>query len=395
MKKDILFIIPSLDAGGGEKSLINLLEQIDYTKYNVDLFVLNKDGLFLEFVPKEVNIIDNPTNLEIFKLSMLRSTIRFLINGNVSLAFNRGMFFIKNKLNISVSKREQYSWKHIRKAIGIIDKKYDVSIGYLEKTSNYICIDCVQADKKIGWIHTDYNKLDADKDFDEKYLSRLDYIVTVSEECYEVLKREFYELSNRVRIIKNIVSPRIIKKMSIESVDIKKNDKEKMIASVGRLSNEKGFDIAVKACRILKDKGIKIKWILVGDGPERSKIEKLINENELIENFILIGSNPNPYKYLAKADLYVQPSRFEGKSIAMDEAKILNKPIVATNFSTVKDQISDKIDGIITEMNERSLAKGIEELISNNKLYSSIVNNLNKMSLGTESEVNKLYELID
>lgn len=395
MKKDILFIIPSLDVGGGEKSLINLLEQIDYTKYNVDLFVLNKDGLFLEFVPNEVNILDNSPNLEIFKLSMLKSIIKFLINRNVSLAFNRGMFFIKNKLNISVSKREQYSWKHIRKAIGIIDKKYDVSIGYLEKTSNYICIDCVQADKKIGWIHTDYNKLDADKDFDEKYLSRLDYIVTVSEECYEVLKREFYGLSDRVRIIKNIVSPRIIKRMSIESVDIKKNDKEKMIASVGRLSNEKGFDIAVKACRILKDNGIKIKWILVGDGPERSKIERLINENELVENFILIGSNPNPYKYLAKADLYVQPSRFEGKSIAMDEAKILNKPIVATNFSTVKDQISDKFDGIITEMNERSLAKGIEELISNNKLYSSIVNNLNKMSLGTESEVNKLYELID
>ena len=108
MKKDILFIIPSLDVGGGEKSLINLLEQIDYTKYNVDLFVLNKDGLFLEFVPNEVNILDNSPNLEIFKLSMLKSIIKFLINRNVSLAFNRGMFFIKNKLNISVSKREQY-----------------------------------------------------------------------------------------------------------------------------------------------------------------------------------------------------------------------------------------------------------------------------------------------
>lgn len=394
MKKDILFIIPSLSAGGGEKSLINLLEQIDYTQYNVDLFTLNKDGLFLDFVPNEVNIIENPKDLEVFKLSIIKSITKFLVNRNLRLAFNRGMFFIKNKLKISVSKREQYSWKYIKGAIGVLDKKYDVAIGYLEKTSNYICIDCVQADKKIGWIHTDYNKLGADKKFDKRYLSQLDYIVTVSEECAQVLKKEFNDLSKRIRIIKNIVSPSTIKKMSLENIDIKTINNEKIIVSVGRLSCEKGFDIAVKSCKILKDKGLKVKWILIGDGVEKANIEKLINENKLMSDFILVGVKSNPYKYLSKADIYVQPSRFEGKSIAMDEAKILGKPIVATNFSTVRDQINDKVDGIITEMNERSLADGIELLINDSKLYSNIVNNMREMSLGTESEVNKLYELI-
>ena len=394
MKKDILFIIPSLSAGGGEKSLINLLEQIDYTQYNVDLFTLNKDGLFLDFVPNEVNIIENPKDLEVFKLSILKSITKFLVNRNLRLAFNRGMFFIKNKLKISVSKREQYSWKYIKGAIGVLDKKYDVAIGYLEKTSNYICIDCVQADKKIGWIHKDYNKLVADKKFDKRYLSQLDYIVTVSEECAQVLKKEFNDLSKRIRIIKNIVSPSTIKKMSLENIDIKTINNEKIIVSVGRLSCEKGFDIAVKSCKILKDRGLKVKWILIGDGVEKANIEKLINENKLMSDFILVGVKSNPYKYLSKADIYVQPSRFEGKSIAMDEAKILGKPIVATNFSTVRDQINDKVDGIITEMNERSLADGIELLINDSKLYSNIVNNMREMSLGTESEVNKLYELI-
>ena len=394
MKKDILFIIPSLSAGGGEKSLINLLEQIDYTQYNVDLFTLNKDGLFLDFVPNEVNIIENPKDLEVFKLSILKSITKFLVNRNLRLAFNRGMFFIKNKLKISVSKREQYSWKYIKGAIGVLDKKYDVAIGYLEKTSNYICIDCVQADKKIGWIHTDYNKLGVDKKFDKRYLSQLDYIVTVSEECAQVLKKEFNDLSKRIRIIKNIVSPSTIKKMSLENIDIKTINNEKIIVSVGRLSCEKGFDIAVKSCKILKDRGLMVKWILIGDGVEKANIEKLINENKLMSDFILVGVKSNPYKYLSKADIYVQPSRFEGKSIAMDEAKILGKPIVATNFSTVRDQINDKVDGIITEMNERSLADGIELLINDSKLYSNIVNNMREMSLGTESEVNKLYELI-
>lgn len=395
MKKDILFIIPSLCAGGGEKSLINLLEQIDYKRYNVDLFVLNKEGLFLDFVPREVNIIENSIDLEIFKLPLHKSIIKFLSKGKLQLAINRIMFFIKNKEKISISKREQYAWKYIREAIGSLDKNYDVAIGYLEKTSNYICVDCVQADKKIGWIHTDYNKLEVDKGFDERYLSKLDYIVTVSEECGEVLKKEFNNIEKRVKVIKNIVSPITIKKMSLENIDIPRNDKEKILVSVGRLSHEKGFDIAVKACKILKDSGMKIKWILVGEGTERSLLEKLINENNLKDEFLLIGASSNPYKYLSKADIYVQPSRFEGKSIAMDEAKVLNKPIVATNFSTVKDQITDKVDGIITDMNEVDLAAGITKLINDSILRISIESNLKKLILGTESEIYKLYQLID
>lgn len=395
MKKDILFIIPSLSAGGGEKSLINLLEQIDYKRYNVDLFALNKEGLFLDFVPSEVNVIENSIDLEIFKLPLHKSIIKFLSKGKLQLTIDRIMFFIKNKKKISISKREQYAWKYIRGAIGSLDKNYDVAIGYLEKTSNYICADCVQANKKIGWIHTDYNKLEADKAFDDRYLSKLDYIVTVSEECGEVLKKEFNNIEKRVKVIKNIVSPSTIRKMSLENIDITKNDNEKILVSVGRLSHEKGFDIAVKACKILKDNGMKIKWILVGEGIERSLLEKLINENQLKDEFLLIGASSNPYKYLSKADIYVQPSRFEGKSIAMDEAKILNKPIVATNFSTVKDQITDKVDGIITEMNSKDLASGIEKLIKDNELYFSIIKNLNKMSFGTESEIYKLYTLID
>ena len=385
MKKDILFIIPSLSAGGGEKSLINLLEQIDYSKYNVDLFILNKRGLFLDFVPKEVSILDTPRNLEIFKLSIHKSIIKFLVNGNVDLAFNRVMFFIKNKFKISIAKREQYAWKHMQKAIGNLDKRYDVAIGYLEKTSNYICVDCVQANKKIGWIHTD----------DKKYMKELDYIVTVSEECEQVLKKEFINFSEKIKVIKNIVSPSTIKKMALEDIDIIKEENQKIIVSIGRLSQEKGFDMAVKACKILKDRGIKVKWILVGDGSEKDNLIKLIDENKLEDEFILIGANPNPYKYLSKADIYVQPSRFEGKSIAMDEAKILSKPIIATNFSTVKDQINNGIEGIITEMNEEDLANGIYQLIKDDKLYFSIIENLSKMSLGTENEIYKLYELID
>ena len=394
MKKNILFIIPGLGAGGGEKSLINLLTQIDFNKYNVDLFLLNHEGLFIDFIPKEVNVLIMKDNLEIFNKDLKESISKYLSKGKISLAYSRLMFCLVNRFNKNVGIAEQYSFKYLRKAIGAIDKKYDVAIGYLEKTSNYICIDCVQANKKIGWIHTDYSKLNLDKNFDKKYFEKYNYIITVSEECKNSLINNFNELEDKIKIIKNIVSPTIINKMAQENADICINKKETIIVSVGRLSYEKGFDIAVKACNILIDNGLKVKWYLVGEGNERNKLEKLIIEKNLEDNFILLGAQSNPYKYINMADIYVQPSRFEGKSIAMDEAKILCKPIVATNFTTVRDQINDRVDGIITEMDEESLAKGITLLINDNKLHSNIINNLSEINLGTEDEINKLYKII-
>lgn len=393
MKKEILFIIPSLGLGGGEKSLVNLLSRIDYSQYNVDLFLINKEGLFIEFLNKEVNILDIPKELEIFQMQMHKSIIKFLTKGKISFACGRLLFFLNNKLVKSESKAEQYNWKYLSKAIGKVEKKYDVAIGYLEKTSNYVCVDSIKANKKIGWIHTDYNKLDADSEFDGKYMMKLDYIVTVSEECKEVLTREFKNINSKVVIIENIISPSTIWEMSKEEVYINKQQDEMLIISIGRLSYEKGFDIAIKAGRILKEKGLKFIWYIVGEGSERDALEKLLYENKLQDMFILKGVQSNPYKYLAKADIYVQPSRFEGKSIAMDEAKILNKAIVATNFTTVKDQIRNGVDGLITEINEVSLAKGIQLLIEDNKLRNEIQNNLKAIDINTEKEINKLYDL--
>lgn len=394
MKKDILFIIPSLGAGGGEKSLINLLTQMDFDKYNVDLFILNNKGLFMEFIPKEVNVLEIREDIEIFNKNLKASILEYITKGNFRLAYNRLMFCLKNRFNKNIGIAEQHSWKHLRKAIGIIDKRYDVAIGYLEKTSNYMCVDCIQACKKIAWIHTDYNKLELDKKYDKRYFEEVNNIITVSEECKNSLINSFKEQENKIRVIKNIVSPTVINNMAKENVDIYKEKEENIIVSVGRLSYEKGFDMAVNSCKILVDKGFKIRWYLVGDGDERDKIQELVVKNRLQDKFILVGAQSNPYKYINVADIYVQPSRFEGKSIAMDEAKILHKPIVATNFTTVKDQIENNVTGVISEMNEESLAITIASVLMNSNLKEDLKNNLYKMNFGTEDEINKLYEII-
>lgn len=395
MKKNILFIIPSLCAGGGERSLLNLLNEIDYKLYDVDLFLLNHNGMFMEFIPREVNIVPLPESFKIFKMPLNTSIISFLTKGNIVLAYNRFMFCFKNRISSNISQKEQYTWKYLSKALDRLNKEYDFAIGYLEKTSTYFCVDKVKAKKKIGWVHIDYDKLGMDPNFDTPYFSKLDNIITVSEECANILKKRFPKEKKKIKVIYNINSVATINKLALENLDInKKSEKEIILLTIGRLHYQKGFEMAIEACSLLIDKGYNIRWYVIGEGEERSNLQNSIKEKQLEDNFILLGLKSNPYPYIKQTDIYVQPSRFEGKSIAIDEAKILCKPIVVTNFSTAKDQITNGEDGIIVDMSSKGIADGVELLIKDEIMRKKLSANLSKLSLGTESEIDKLYDLL-
>ncbi|GIM28741.1 glycosyl transferase [Clostridium polyendosporum] len=395
MKKNILFIIPSLCAGGGERSLLNLLNEIDYKLYNVDLFLLNHNGMFMEFIPREVNVVPLLEKFRIFKLPLNTSIISFLTKGNITLAYNRFMFSLKNRTSNNISQKEQYTWKYLSKALDELNKEYDVAIGYLEKTSTYFCVEKVKAKKKIGWVHIDYDKLGMDPNFDISYFSKLDNIITVSEECANVLKKIFPKEEKKIKVIYNINSAATINKLALENLDInKKSEEEIMLLTIGRLHYQKGLEMAIEACSLLMNKGYNIRWYVIGEGEERNSLQKLIKEKHLEDNFVLLGLKPNPYPYIKQTDIYVQPSRFEGKSIAIDEAKILCKPIVVTNFSTAKDQITNGENGIIVDMDPKEIANGVELLIKDESIRKKLSSNLSKLSLGTEAEIDKLYDLL-
>ena len=394
-KKNLLFVIPSLTAAGGEKSLVNLLSQIDYNLYNVDLFLLKHDGMFMEFVPKEVQILSLPETYHLFALPLFKSIKQLILKREMTLAYNRVMFAIRNRNARNISIREQYNWKYFSKSLDKLPKTYDVAIGFLEKTSTYFCVDKVNALKKIGWVHIDYDKLGMDPNFDIAYFKELNHIVTVSEECANTLKNRFPSQKNKVRVIYNIVSPTMINKMAnqnnIDVYDRKRN--EIVLLSIGRLHYQKNFELAIESCKKLIDRGYNVKWNIIGEGEEREKLTNLIKENKLEGTFHLLGLKSNPYPYIKQADIYIQTSRFEGKSIAIDEAKILNKPIIVTNFSTAKDQINDGIDGLIVDMDADAVANGVEKLIKDISLREQLEYNLSQLKLGTEGEIKKLYEI--
>lgn len=395
MKKKILFVIPSLIAGGGQKSLVNLMSQIDYDLYEVDLLLFSRKGVFLNAVPGEVNILEMPHIHRIFVSKLKTSLKNFLINRQIVLAYSRFMFTFMNRVIKNTVLSEQYTWKYQKRSFDTLEKEYDAAIGFLEKSSIYFIVDKVISKKKIGWIHTNYSNSGMDAHFDKRYFKQLDQLVTVSEECAKSLQDNFEPLKNKIKVIYNIVSPKIIKHQSKRELD--SNFTYDMnftnIITVARLSCEKGIDLAIKACRRLVEQGYNVKWYVLGDGNERGNLEKLIENCGLEKHFILVGIKENPYPYIKGADIYVQPSRYEGKSIAIDEAKILHKPIVVTNYDTAKDQITNGVNGLIVEMTELGIAGGIEMCINDTSLRESFTSSLAIEKLGTEEEIYKLYEI--
>jgi len=395
MKKNLLFVIPSLSAGGGEKSLVSLLNQIDYDQYNVDLFLFNHEGLFMEYLPKQVKILPHPEEFQLFSKPLFKSFTALFIKGKLQIALNRVLFAIKNRIIQNVSEREQYSWKHLSSSITNLDRYYDTAIGFLEKTSIYYCVDKVNAHRKIGWIHNDYDKLGMNPEFDLPYFNQLNKIVTVSEECANVFKKRFPDQKDKVDLMYNVVSPKMINHMANEQTDVFQRRKDEIIVlTIARLHPQKGLEIAVESCKELINKGYKLRWFVIGEGDERERLKKLIKKNKLEQSFILLGLKANPYPYIKQADIYVQTSRFEGKSIAIDEAKILNKPIIVTDFSTAKDQITNGHDGLIVNMNVKGVVEGIVKVITKKGLQCTLINNLKNVHLGTEEEVKKLYKII-
>ncbi|MBU8883067.1 glycosyltransferase [Kaistella sp. DKR-2] len=390
-KKDILFVMNNLNVGGAEKALVSLLQVMDYDRYNIDLLLFKKEGLFLKQVPQQVNILPEPENYRYFDMPFSQVLKENLVNGSWEVIYRRIQFKNVVKKAKSPAEAEQLSWKPLSKTLSPLKKKYDAAIGFLEKNPNYFIVDRVLAKTKIGFIHNDYNQLKLNKTIDAPYFRELHYIATVSEECARVLENEFPDEADKVKFIPNIVSAALVQQLSKDSVSISEN----AIVSVGRLEPQKGFDLAIEAARILVNRKIDFHWYIIGEGSERTHLESLVLKYELEDYFTLLGLKENPYPYIRQAKTFVQPSRFEGKSIAVDEAKILGKPIVLTNFSTAKDQIDHDVNGMIVEMNPHSLAKGIMKCFSDFDYLEKITLVLNSQSWGTEHEIQKLYILIE
>lgn len=391
--KDILFMIGSLSAGGAEKSLVSLLNTLPSDKYSIDLILSKKEGLFYPLLPDNINVIEAP-----FPYSCLTRSpkdFQYYLNHGILFWIKKIYRLYKSKRNIKEYALQQSLWKYWRDDIPIYEKKYDIAISFLEGFPNYYIIDKVNANKKFLWIHSEYRKLKYNSSFDYSYFSKADKIITISSICKESLLTFFPDLKNKFDVIENISNPDLIRKMSLEKVtDISIDEKKFKILSVGRLVPVKAFDLALKSAYLLKKRDVNFVWYIIGDGILKKELQKMIQDLELTNNVYLLGLKINPYKYMNLADIIVQSSKYEGKSIAIDEAKILYKPIVSTNYTTVYDVIKNNETGIITDMTPEALSNGIYKLYENLELRSYISENIKNEENNNILEINKYIDLI-
>lgn len=392
--RKILFVVNSLNIGGSEKSLISLLNNMDYSKYEIDLLIFTRGGDFEKYIPKEVNILESP---EYYKF--LLTDKKYSIVNKIRFLYYRMKTSIKLRINLNKKNRiqsEQVLYKSQKKVLEEVDKGYDVAIAYSQGMPTYFIADKVKADKKIAWINCDYKMTGYNKEIDYEFYKKIDKMIAVSQYGKKSIISVNKNYEYKTEIILDIVDPTLIEKMSDENIVFE--DKSNInICTVARLiTHYKGYDMAIKAAKLLKDDGYKFKWYAVGEGEDRNKLEEMIHELGLQEEFILLGKKINPYPYMKNCDIYVQPSRNEGFGLTVIEAKILKKPIVCTNFNTSKEIINNGINGLIVDMSEQEIYKGIKSYIDDKNLMKKVQINLNnEESYNSIEEIEKIYSIID
>lgn len=398
MKKNVLIAVYNMEIGGIERSLINMLESFDYNKFNIDLLIYHHVGEFMAIIPKNVNVLP-----EIAKYSVFRKPVALCLKEKeYSLAFIRVLAKyiaeIKSKSRKLVEGsgyiQMQLTQKYSSFLLPYLEKEYDVAISYA--WPHDIVANKVRAKKKIAWVHTDYSKLEIDNELDLKVWDQFDYIASVSDSCKESFLSTYPTLHKKLMVVENITSPDFIKKMAEEEPEVIEAEANSFkIVSVGRLSYVKGFDLAIEALRRLHEKGLtNINWYIIGYGGYEKELKDLITEYNLKDSFILLGKKTNPYPYIKNCDLYVQPSRYEGKAVTVSEAKILGKPILITNYPTASSQLENGIEGVICDLSVQGLVNDIENFYLNQELKESLINNISNRDYSNRYELDKLYKII-
>lgn len=289
----------------------------------------------------------------------------------------------------------QLTWEIWKAKIPTLQERYDVAVSFMDGMTNFYVIDKVNAKKKILWVHNDYNKIKTNIKYEHPFFVKADNVVTISDICVKSLKENFTDIAEKFICLENISSGQMINTMADdfspqEYIDL--NDTAKIL-SIGRLSPQKGFDMAIDAAAILKNQGFKFKWHIIGVGALRDSLQRQIASCGLQEDVLLLGERKNPYPYIKNCDMVLQTSRYEGKSIVLDEAKILHKPIIATRYPSVSDNIKDGISGIICDMSAESIAEAITILSKDESKRKSLMSYLNEHCNGNEREIEKYNKL--
>jgi glycosyltransferase involved in cell wall biosynthesis len=387
--KKVLFMLSSMNIGGVEKSLLSLLSVLPKEKYTITIVLLEKKGDFLESLPDWVRVDEAKWFKEIKPIIMQppQTTVLTYLKDR---KFSRIIPFIYSYvMSEKILKSRYFYYKSIFESIPECDGEFDIAISYQGPTDiiDFYIANKVNAKKKISWVHFDVSKHFINEKLYKKLYEKFNKIYVVSNNAKKVLLKKIPNVSEKVEIFENIVSPQLIDEMSKRKVNFDEKYRGTKIITVGRLSKEKGQDLAIEVLSMLRQEGYDVRWYCIGDGGELEEYRKIIEEKGLTDDFILLGAKTNPYPFMAKCDIYVQPSRHEGYCLSLAEAICLKKPIVTTDFIGAYDQIINNTTGLIVSSDVKDIFKAVKKLIENPILCQELIGNIAKRPFENKAEI--------
>ena len=404
-----------LEIGGAERSLIGLLNALDYSNYSVDFFAYQHRGEFMSLIPKQVNLLPEIGSYAAIEKPMVEA----LKEGHLGVVAARLLAKLQYRRYVKMHHPKegsaifQYVADCVTPVLPSLEKygEYDLAISFL--TPHNIVRDKVLAKKKLAWIHTDYSTIDVDVKKEIPVWASYDKIFAVSEGVKETFVKTFPSLSDKVDVFENTLSEQFIREQSEIGIEQAKAEMQCSkienqcsmlnaqcsiinLLSVGRFTEAKNFDNVPDICKRINCQlsivncEFRIRWFLIGFGGDEALIKKRVEEAGMQDYCIILGKKENPYPYMAACDVYVQPSRFEGKAVTVREAQILCKPVIIANYTTAHSQVQDGIDGIIVPQSNEDMADAIVTFLQDKQKQQELVTYLKNHHYGNEDEVNKL-----
>ena len=401
MKPRIFINMHYMELGGAERALLGLLNALDTDKVDVDLFLNQHTGEFMPLIPSKINLLPERRGYNAIE----RPMIQILKEGQFGVTIGRlRARRLHKRYHHSLDSKERsfdssafhYVAECVQPYLPSLEDlgEYDLAISFLQPHN--IVLNKVKAKRKVAWIHTDYSSVHVNAELELPVWAGFDYIASISPDCTKSFLKAFPSLENKIIEIENILSSDFIRQQA-ELLDVSEEMPKKGInlLSVGRYCHAKNYDNVPDIMKRLLEKGFKdLRWYIIGFGGDEPLIRQKIAEAGMEDHVILLGKKDNPYPYIKACDIYVQPSRYEGKSVTVREAQVLCKPVVVSNYPTAKSQIKDGVDGIIVPQDNDGCADGISRAIQEKAQLDAFRAYLQEHDYGNETEIEKILNLL-
>lgn len=407
MKKKLLFVINTLGHAGAETALLELMRRLDPEKYEIYLYVLMGQGEMVRELPAYVKLL----NTRYDDSSVLSGEGKRRLQGKVLRAlFSRGTFlrlapYMTARFFGMLQKGrilpDKLLWRAMSDGGERFAMRFDLAVAYLEGGATYYVADHVDARRRAAFVHVDYGRAGYTRALDRGCYLKYDRIFAVSDEVRKAFLGVYPECAERTDVFHNILNVEAIRRKAGEKAgeeevpDYFADGYQGMrILSVGRLTAQKAFEVSIQAMKLLKERGEQVRWYVLGDGDQRKTLEELVRRLGLEEDFVMPGAVDNPYPYMAQADLYVHASRFEGKSIAIQEAQILGKAILVSDCSGNREQVTDGVDGRMCQLTPEGICDGIIELLHDPEKRERFGRAAAEKNADSEAELAKLLSIM-